>query len=208
MWRTEVPTHACLRVLPKHTSRCGRTHNQPPLRKEAHAFSLRTSLPASSALAFCFKLLPNNTQKVNIVTYLKAVRMTRKIQKHLPLTLYSHSKSLHSCPSISRALVTSHQHHPFFLHWEESQNMDPLTDLHRLHVGSHVFLHNLHSHFSLHTPCCMRPPTLECSKFSFVLLGPYHMPLTFAETVLAFPGLLSHACCSGFSLAVGFSLTL
>lgn len=82
--------------------------------------------------------------------------------------------------------------------------MDPLTGLHRLHVGSHVFLHNLHSHLSAHS-CCMRPPTLECSKFSFVLLGPYHMPLTFAETVLSFPGLLSHACCSGFSLAVGFS---
>lgn len=38
-----------------------------------------------------------------------------------------------------------------------------MTGLHRLHVGSHVFLHNLHSHLSAHS-CCMRPPTLECSK--------------------------------------------
>lgn len=29
------------------------------------------------------------TQKVNIVTYLKTIRMTRKTQKHLPLSLYS-----------------------------------------------------------------------------------------------------------------------
>ena len=85
--------HACIPQSPPphtHTSRSG---HSPPTAFSPGARPTPSLENISScvftAVAFCFKLLPDSTQKVNIVTYLRTIRMTRKTQKHLPLTLYS-----------------------------------------------------------------------------------------------------------------------
>ena len=145
--------HASESSLKTHTSRSG---HSPPTAFSPGACptpSLRNvSSCVFTARAFCFKLLSNNTQKVNIVTYLKTIRMTRKTQKHLPLSLYSPPSHSLLTP-VPATLGFSHfsPASPILPPPGRDSNMNPSRGLHKLHVGSHVFLHNLHSHLSPHT---------------------------------------------------------